>query len=143
LGTTAIAALVALAVKNFPSAPTPFFHQFDAAAELQSSLNDPSIRVRDGGGSISFDPGSGRRQWDVSWHQNQRLSTEISDKYASRVEAALSRQGCKITGRRSHPTGFGYAYERGATSGEFFAEFVELGGGDIQLQAFCLECTRR
>jgi hypothetical protein len=145
LAMTAVAALLALAVKSYPSPPTTFFRQFDSQASLQTLCNDlgidmPSVRMSAGS---SLGPGGGRRHWHVWSCQKQHPFAEISLEFAKRVKAEIVRHGCKITGSSLGSTSFGYSYQRGGTKGEFVADFVDLHDGNFALHAFCFEVTKR
>ena len=147
---TAVAALLALAVKSYPSPPTPFFAQFNAQRELQTVFQELGIKTgfSSGGGGSSSEGGDRRKQWDFASHQLQYPLDEVGQKFAARVESALERSDCVLQGKRKQqtnhgPRAFGYSYKRGATSGEFFAELVDLGEGNFHIHAFCFEFTKR
>jgi hypothetical protein len=146
---TAAAAVLALAVKSYPSPPTPFFNQFDAQRELQDLFRELGIKTGSSSGSGGGFHGGGerRREWSFASHQTQHPLGEVGYQFAERVEAALQRAGCNIGARRKHGVNkslkaFGYSYRRGATSSEF-AEVVDLGDGNFHIHAFCFEFTKR
>ena len=149
---TAAAALLALAVKSYPSRTTDFFNQFNVPSELNNLLMDElhiyhGASMADEGGSWSH--GAGRKRWSYASHQTKVPLSEIAGKFADRVESALDKAGCSILHRPRHITvgqglsAFGYSYKRGATSGEFFCEFVDQGEGNYHVHAFCHEFTKR
>jgi hypothetical protein len=152
LAMTAVGALVALAVKSYPSSPTPFFHQFNPEVELRAVFQELGVKLGSGGGGSggSWGGGSGRKRWDFASHQTDRPLGQIGYEYSKRVEAALQRHGCKVTGRHwdgdirlRSLTGFAFSYRRGATQGEFVAEFMDLPDGHFRVHTFCVEITRR
>jgi len=152
LAMTAAGALIALAVKSYPSQLTPFFHQFDARDELNGLFADLGVKVGSSasGSRGSWSGGEGRKSWDFGSHQNQYPLGQIGFEYKKRVEARLRACGCMIKGSRRFGgrtedslSAFGYSDQRGATSGEFFAEFVDLANGNFRVDAFCIEFTKR
>jgi hypothetical protein len=150
---TAVAALLALAVKSYPSRPTEFFSHFNCLSEFHNLLMD-EFHIYHGAdmadeGRDSWAHGKGRRRWSYASHQTKVPLSEIAGKFANRVETALNNAGCSILHRPGHITigqgltAFGYSYKRGATSGEFFCEFVDQGEGNYHVDAFCHEFTKR
>jgi hypothetical protein len=152
LAMTAAGALVALAVKSYPSPPTPFFGEFDAQTQLKQVMANLSIKPRSSGGgtSSSWDGGSGHKRWHFCSGRGDRQLGAVGFVFAQRVESELARHDCQIHGRswsgnpkQQSLNSFGYSYRRGATQGEFAAEFVDLGNGFFKMHAFCYEFTNR
>src|SRR5262245_23375953 len=97
---TAVAALLALAVKSYPSPRTRFYYEFDAQAELQKLLRESGIQTgsSSGGGGGSSSSWEGRKHWSFASHQTKIPLGEIGHQYAERVEVALKRAGCTLQG---------------------------------------------
>ena len=152
LAMTAAGALVALAVKSMPSPATTFFQTFDAMTELRVVLDELGVQPgSSGGGSAgSSHAWSRRRRWDYSSRQTTVPLGEIAVAYDARIQSLLDRHGCDIRGRgsagkREDKTlrGFSYSYQRGATWGELWVEFVDDPSGDFRVYVFCNEFSRR
>lgn len=151
LAVTAVAALIALAVKSFPSSPSPFVRQYNPEAEFRKLCMERGVKLGSSGSgsSSSMGPGVARRRWHMASHQDQVPLGELMAAYSDRVEKSLQSQGCQITGRgwsgrnKRDLSGFNFSYRSGSQQGEFVVESMDLPDGQFRWYAFCFETTRR
>jgi hypothetical protein len=147
LAVTAIAALIALAVKLLPSSPS----QFDPEVEFKKLCAERGINVAfsGSGSSTSLGPGQARRRWDFESHQDRVPLGQLVAAFRDRVEEVMRKHGCRIHGQGSSgPTdqdlsSFDFSYRSGSQEGELVVESIELPRGEFHLYVFCLEFTSR
>jgi hypothetical protein len=145
LAVTAVAALIALAVKSWPSSPSSFSRQYEALKDFDSLCKQEGVQLGTwgGGSSQSWRSGSSTRRWHFSSRQTTKPLSQLVAAYRQRVEATLIEHGCRVGGRSRSNDGFAFSYRSGGRQGEFIAEFIELPDGHFRMHAMCIEFTKR
>jgi hypothetical protein len=145
LAVTAAAALIALAVKSFPSGPSSFVRQYDALQDFKQLCKEEGakLKIAGGGSSSSMGPGTSTRSWHWYFRETSLPLRQLVSAYQARVERTLAAHGCRIDGRGGTGGGFSYSYRSGSRKGDIVVEFVNLPDGRFQMFVFCVEFTRR